>query len=221
MDVARGGQGAPLVPIGDRLLFGKYEACLNIGGIANISFEKSGRRMAYDICEANMLLNYLAQQQGMAFDRDGQLARNGIVVNELLQKLNSLAFYKQEGARSLGREWFEQQVLPLLNENYSTADMLATSTMHVAVCIANDLTKHDLKNVLVTGGGALNKYLIELIGTHTNCKLIVPDADTVNFKEALIFAFLGYLCINGKHNSLSSVTGALSNSIGGAFHQAG
>lgn len=218
LDVANGGQGAPLVPIGDKLLFGKHDACLNIGGIANISFDdKNGNRIAYDICEANMLLNYLAEKTGNDYDKGGDIARSGKVNSELLDKLNSQSYYSQTGAKSIGREWFENTVLTLIENNgIDIKDLLATSTEHIAQIIANDLT--DKKNVLVTGGGAFNSFLIERIKAKTNCEIIIPDAETINFKEALIFAFLGYLRLNENINTLSSVTGAKSDSVGGAVY---
>ncbi|MEO6301862.1 MAG: anhydro-N-acetylmuramic acid kinase [Bacteroidia bacterium] len=219
LDVANGGQGAPLVPIGDKLLFEKYDACLNIGGIANISFDKNKKRFAYDICEANMLLNYLAEKTGQAFDKDGKLAKAGKINPILLKELNSLAFYSQTGAKSLGREWFKKNILKhIIKSNLDIKDLLATSTEHVAQMIANDLNKNKIKNVFVTGGGAFNKHLISLIRSKTNCEIIIPDAQTINFKEALIFAFLGYLRLNEKINTLSSVTGAKSDSVGGAVY---
>jgi anhydro-N-acetylmuramic acid kinase len=219
LDVANGGQGAPLVPIGDKLLFGHYNACLNIGGIANISFDKKGKRIAYDICEANMLLNFLAEKTGKAFDKDGKIARSGKVNAKLLKELNALEFYSKMGAKSLGREWFAENILKRIEKSrVELNNLLATATEHVAQMIANDLNKHKIKNVLVTGGGAFNKYLIELISEKTNCEIIIPDAQTVNFKEALIFAFLGYLRLTEKINTLSSVTGAKSDSIGGAVY---
>lgn len=219
-DVANGGQGAPLVPIGDKKLFSEYTACLNIGGIANISLDgKNGDRIAYDISEANMVLNFLAEKKDLNFDKDGQLARSGIINKELLEKLNTLSYYSQTGAKSIGREWFEKNVQTFFeNSTLSIEDLLATATEHIARVIANDLSTHKLKNVLVTGGGAFNSFLIETIGTKTSCELIIPDALTVNFKEALIFAFLGYLRMNNEVNTLATVTGAKSDSVGGAVY---
>ncbi|MBA3681301.1 MAG: anhydro-N-acetylmuramic acid kinase [Bacteroidetes bacterium] len=219
LDVANGGQGAPLVPIGDKLLFGEYDACLNIGGIANISFDKKGKRIAYDICEANMFLNFLAERTGKAFDKDGKTARSGKVNTKLLKELNALEYYSKTGAKSIGREWFAENILKRIEKSrVELNNLLATATEHVAQMIANDLNKNKIKKVLVTGGGAFNKYLIELVSEKTNCEIIIPNAQTVNFKEALIFAFLGYLRLNEKINTLSSVTGAKSDSVGGAVY---
>jgi anhydro-N-acetylmuramic acid kinase len=218
LDVANGGQGAPLVPIGDKLLFGHYAACLNIGGIANISFDDAkGNRIAYDVCEANMLLNYLAEKLGQAFDRDGALAKAGHVDTELLTQLNALTYYSQIGAKSMGREWFEQTILPLIeNKNISPKDALATATEHIAHIIAHSLKER--KNVLFTGGGTFNSFLVERIKSKTLCEIVIPNDELINFKEALIFAFLGYLRINEKINTLNSVTDAKSNSVGGAVY---
>ncbi len=219
LDVANGGQGAPLVPIGDKLLFGDYDACLNIGGIANISFDKKGKRIAYDICEANMFLNFLAEKTGKPYDKDGKIARSGKVNKKLLKELNALEYYSKTGAKSIGREWFGENILKRIEKSrLEINNLLATATEHVAQMIANDLNKNKIKNVLVTGGGAHNKYLMELISEEVNCELIIPDAQTVNFKEALIFAFLGYLRLNEKINTLSPVTGAKSDSVGGAVY---
>lgn len=221
LDVANGGQGAPLVPVGDKLLFGRYQACLNIGGIANISFDDAlGQRVAYDVCEANMLLNFLAEKAGSKFDRDGAMARSGQVDQSLLDALNGLPYYSQNGARSIGWEWFEANILVLLQPNKrSINDLLATATEHVAQVVANELTSKKISSVLVTGGGAFNTLLIEKISAKTSCRIIVPDRHTVNFKEALIFAFLGHLRLNDTVNTLSSVTGAHSDSIGGAVYR--
>lgn len=217
-DVALGGQGAPLVPVGDALLFEQYDACLNIGGISNISMEKAGNRVAYDIGIANMLLNYLVEKKGLSYDANGENARKGKIISEILIKAESLAFYKQKGARSLGREWFEAEVKPLF-EKGNWEDLLATATEHVALRIADDINNNALKNVLVTGGGAFNTFLLERIKAHTKTDLIIPSAETINFKEALIFAFLGHLRLNEKHTALASVTGAKQNSGGAAVYR--
>ena len=218
LDVANGGQGAPLVPVGDKLLFGNYAACLNIGGIANISFDNThGNRIAYDVCEANMLLNYLAEKLGQAYDRDGCLAKAAQVNTELLNQLNALSYYSQTGAKSIGREWFGQAILPLIeNSKLSPNDALATATEHIAQIIASNLK--GLKNVLLTGGGTFNSFLIDRIKSKTSCEIVIPNDELINFKEALIFAFLGYLRINEKTNTLNTVTGAKSNSAGGAVY---
>jgi anhydro-N-acetylmuramic acid kinase len=220
LDVANGGEGAPLVPIGDKLLFGSYEACLNIGGIANLSFDdQNGQRLACDICEANMLLNFLAEKTGKAYDKNGDLARTGKINADLMALLNQQDYYTQSGAKSIGREWFEKKVLPHFSLSpLAVHDLLATATEHVAHIIAGELTTKNISKVLVTGGGAFNTFLIEKIKSKTNCELIIPENRIVEFKEALIFAFLGYLRLQQKTNTLMSVTGAAHNSCGGAVY---
>jgi anhydro-N-acetylmuramic acid kinase len=220
VDVALKGQGAPLVPIGDKYLFSDFESCLNLGGIANISFDnENGDRVAFDICPVNMALNHFSKKEGLEYDNNGELAKQGICNGELLDILNNLSFYSKKGAKSLGREWFEQQFLPI-TENYqlSVNDTLSTLVHHIAEQIAATLENYKLTSVLVTGGGAFNGFLIEILQKKFNGKIHIPDAQTVNFKEALIFAFLGYLRLNNKINTLSSVTGAIRDSVGGAIY---
>jgi anhydro-N-acetylmuramic acid kinase len=219
MDVALNGQGAPLVPMGDELLFGNYESCLNIGGIANISFRKNNARVAFDICIANMGLNHFALMTGSDYDKDGNGAKRGSFNEKLFSELNALDFFKQKGARSIGREWFESEFLYCIEKNkLSVNDNLNTLVHHTAFQIAEVLNENKLKNVLVTGGGAHNSFLIEVIKKYYKGEVIIPDPIIVNYKEALIFALLGYLRLNKKINTLSSVTGAKHDSVGGAIY---
>ena len=217
-DVALGGQGAPLVPIGDSILFGDYDYCLNLGGFSNISFESDGKRLAYDISPVNYVLNHYASRLGLRYDRDGETARGGRVCRELLDRLNALPFYGQDGPKSLGREWVEAEVYPLIESfGLPVADVLATFVEHVAVQIGRHV--HGGR-VLVTGGGARNVYLLgrmRLIAPQAD--YIVPDALTVDFKEALIFALLGALYAAGMPNCLSTVTGASHDNIGGCLYR--
>lgn len=219
-DVALGGQGAPLVPIGDKLLFSQYQACVNLGGIANISFDNSlGERVAFDICEVNLLLNHLSEKAGKPYDENGNMARSGQIEPGLLSALNELGFYKIQGAKSLGREWFEATVLPLINSSKAAnADKLRSSLEHIAIIIAETLNKHQIKKALFSGGGAFNRFLIERIQHHSTAQCEMGEPLIINFKEALIFAFLGYLRWNGKTNALRSVTAASRDSITGAIY---
>lgn len=224
LDVALGGQGAPLVPIGDRLLFGEYDYCLNLGGIANISTEYFAERIAFDIVPANMILNQISQKLGQPFDRNGDFASEGTIISELLIKLESLDFYKKRFPKSLGSEWVEENIL-LLNElnSQDPMDILATLVDHIANRIVDDISflnrekKSINSKILVTGGGAKNGYLIESIRHKLagSVELIVPDDKLVDFKEALIFAFLGVLRLKNFPNCLASVTGASRDSSGG------
>ena len=216
LDVALGGQGAPLVPIGDRLLFSQHDACLNLGGIANISFEHGSQRIAFDICPCNMALNHLSRQMGHPFDRDGLMAQSGRLDESLLQQMNALDYYRQPAPKSLGKEWFEAEFRPLLAGDVAVG--LRTATEHIAQQISAILRNNSLRTLLATGGGAFNKFLINRMqALAPECKIEVPPADIVNYKEAIIFALLGYLRVNHEVNTLCSVTGATSNSIGGTL----
>lgn len=216
LDVALGGQGAPLVPIGDKYLFAEFGACLNLGGFANISFEADGNRLAFDICPCNVLLNEYAEKLGKPFDDGGQLASRGKVSTVLLTQLNELAFYLKRGPKSLGMEWVNMEVKPILNAiNLSTQDMLCTLVEHIAIQIAN--SSDGKGNILVTGGGAFNTYLCSRIQAVSSKLLSIPDTKLIAFKEAVVFAFLGVLHTRHEANSLSSVTGARNNSVGGNY----
>ncbi len=214
-DVALGGQGAPLVPIGDRLLFGTYDYCLNLGGFANVSTEKNGVRLAYDICPVNVVLNTYAQKLGKPYDDEGAFAKAGTVHAPLLKELNSLPYYGAPAPKSLGIEWVHERVFPII-ESYkvSDIDVLATFTEHIAIQIAAQFKKN--ASVLATGGGAYNTYLLDRVRAHYNSNndtatvlnLTVPDAQLVEFKEALVFGLLGVLRLENLPNCLASVTGA-------------
>lgn len=222
-DVALGGQGAPLVPIGDKLLFTDYVACLNLGGIANISFDDSaGKRLAFDVCAVNQVLNHLAARFGLDFDAGGTLARSGKLLPNLLNELNALPFYQDDKPKSLGREWVQQQVLPLLDEETESAnDLLHTYSVHIAHQIRAVVDRENLTGpILCTGGGTHNTFLVDLINRELARKawLHVPDQATINFKEAILFALLAYLRLKHANNALSSVTGASRDNIGGAVY---
>ena len=206
-DVLMGGNGAPLVPIGDELLFSEFDACLNIGGFSNISFNESRRRIAFDICPVNIVLNKFAQKLGKNFDENGNLARTGKVNLELLDQLNSLDYYQKNPPKSLGIEWVSEHIFPLF-ENESDLDVLATFTEHAAIQIAQVFEKFALKTVLFSGGGTYNRFLVERIQHRSKTEIIIPSAEIINFKEALIFALMGVLRIKNEINTLSSATGS-------------
>ena len=215
-DVAKGGQGAPLVPIGDKYLFADFPICLNIGGIANVSYDIEKHRIAYDICMANQLLNYLANKLGYEYDNNGNFARQGHVDEILLSQLNENSYYTQEAPKSLGREFFEKNQRDIIdNSGLDIRDVMATATEHIAYQIASATSHLEKSKILITGGGAKNNYLIERIRTLSKHEIVIPDTMTIDYKEALIFAFLGVLKMEGKVNVLSSVTGASSDSSSG------
>lgn len=220
-DVSKGGQGAPLVPVGDKDLFGEYEFCLNLGGIANISFEKDGARIACDICPCNMATNTLSRWIGIEFDNHGALAASGEVHTDLLTRLNNLSYYKSHPPKSLGKEWFLRQFLPELRKTKLTIeDALCTVNEHIADQIAAFINTHasDSSTILATGGGVYNKYLIGQIENKTNASLVIPDEKLIDFKEAIVFAYLGLLRVLDRVNVLASVTGARSNTSAGIIN---
>ncbi|MES2778951.1 MAG: anhydro-N-acetylmuramic acid kinase [Bacteroidota bacterium] len=219
VDVALGGQGAPLVPIGDELLFGEYDACLNLGGFANVSYKKDGIRLAFDICACNIMLNKVAQQGGLEYDENGTMAREGEVIGELLMELNGLSFFTQKGAKSIGREWVEAEIWPVVSKyEIVLEDLLTTLVEHMAMQIANIINESGVRTLLITGGGAYNTYLVERITALITCDLTVASSQLIEFKEALIFGLLGVLRVQDQPNGLASVTGAGRNSIGGCLY---
>ena len=213
-DVLMGGNGAPLVPIGDSLLFSEFDACLNLGGFSNISFNRNERRLAFDICPVNIVLNKFAEDLGKKYDENGNIAKSGIVDTEVLEKLNNLDFYTLQPPKSLGVEWVNELVFPLL-ERISTEDALATFTHHAAEKIAEIANQFALKNILATGGGVYNEFLISLVKEKTSTEIVVPEKSIIDFKEALIFAFMGVLRINNEINVLSSATGSFEDHCSG------
>jgi anhydro-N-acetylmuramic acid kinase len=219
LDVALDGQGAPLVPVGDELLFDDYEFCLNLGGIANVSFREEGQRKAFDICPSNMAFNHFTKAMGYEYDLNGDMGRLGNVQPELLKLLNSLDYYQQEGPKSLGREWFETDFLPLIYSfQLGTEDILRTLYEHVSDQLSMAIEQHPKGQILITGGGAHNVFLIELFSEKTKHKTIVPSEQIIDFKEAIIFAFLGVLRYRNQINCLQSVTGADHDHSGGVIY---
>jgi len=220
LDIALHGQGAPLVPVGDRLLFSEFDYRLNLGGFANISFEENEKTLAFDIAPANIALNYYAEKIGHPFDENGSLAAQGKLIPELLGKLNALPYYQISGSKSLGREWLETEFLSLIDSSYPIPDILNTLVKHLShqISLVINNSKENSK-LLITGGGAYNSFLIDQIKAKTNAGLVIPSDDLIQFKEALIFAFLAVLRVENQINTLKEVTGAKRNSIGGAIYK--
>lgn len=213
-DVLMGGNGAPLVPIGDKHLFSDYDACVNLGGFSNISFNIEGKRIAFDICPVNFVLNKIAEFFKQKYDKNGHLAKQGKIIPELLNTLNNIDFYSKKHPRSLGAEWVNQVIFPLLNQD-NKMDILATFTEHIAEQISDVIEVNQLKKVLFTGGGAYNQFLMERIKTKTSAEIVIPESEIVDFKEALIFAFMGALRIRNENNILSSATGSSADHCSG------
>ena len=206
-DVNLGGQGAPLVPIGDELLFTDYDFCLNLGGFANVSYQEKGKRIAFDICPVNIVLNKYAKQLGFEYDDKGEIASSGAYLKQLGSDLNKLDYYEKKAPKSLGLEWVKKEIFPRLESSTrKPEDLLRTFTEHAAWAIAKAFPIN--AKVLITGGGVFNDYLISRIKFYKKLEVIIPDKKLIGFKEALIFAFLGLLRVDNQVNCLSSVTGA-------------
>ncbi|WP_040282299.1 anhydro-N-acetylmuramic acid kinase [Psychroserpens damuponensis] len=217
-DVKLNGQGAPLVPIGDRLLFSQYDYCINLGGFANISSEIGETRIAYDICPVNIVMNPYANKLGYDYDKGGCIARSGTIDQNLLNSLNALEFYLEEPPKSLGLEWVDLHMFPILETaNISEANILRTFIEHIAIQIAKAFTSNS--KVLFTGGGTFNDFLIERIKAQKEFELVRPSKEIIDYKEALIFGLLGVLKLRGEVNCLASVTGAdIDHSSGVIFY---
>jgi len=212
-DVLQGGQGAPLVPVGDELLFPEYDACLNLGGFANLSYRgPAGQRLAYDIGPANLALDAIAGMAGLTYDKNGTLAQQGQVDQELLAKMDGLDYYRKHPPKSLGREWFIGRFLPLIsNREQGIPNLMATACEHIAAQVGKAVVQPGAESILATGGGALNRYLVGRLQVHTGHRIRVPQKTLVNYKEALVFALLGILRTLGEVNCLASVTGGKRN----------
>lgn len=221
LDVALNGEGAPLVPAGDKFLFSEYDVCLNLGGIANLSMDVDGVRVAFDICFCNMGLNYLAEKNGKEYDKDGQMAEEGEVNKDLLKKLDSIYKSIRKKRPSIGREMFEKQIKPLIdNKKIPVKDRMRTLVESAAKEIISAIgTPKENVSVMCTGGGAFNRFfmsrLLDIGGDSVS--LILPDENVIKFKEAMVFAFLGVLRVRGEVNCLKSVTRATRDNSGGVM----
>lgn len=217
-DVVAGGQGAPLVPIGDKLLFSSFaNAFLNVGGFVNICIPGENT-IAFDVSPGNLPLNEIVAELGLEYDDKGTISSKGKVNQEILAELNNLDFYAGVKSKSLGTEWLETIFTPIVNKIPSIEDRLSTTTEHIAIQIARITNTNNVEKLFITGGGAFNDYLIQRINHYTKTELIIPDKTTINYKEAIVFAFLGVRFLREEVNCLSSVTGALKNTIGGVLH---
>ncbi len=229
VDVAMGGQGAPIAPIVDKYLFPDHRFCLNLGGIGNISYkQEQGGMIAFDNCGVNLILNHLAGEKGMDYDKDGNMARGGQIDDELLKELNNSWYYEKEYPKSLSEGWVNKVILPILhNSNISIDDKLHTYCEHIGIQIARDIEmiysneggKGAKDTLLITGGGGLNTFLVERIKEHSPISIEIPDKEIIDFKEALLMALMGVLRVRNEVNCLSSVTGASRDTIGGVICQ--
>lgn len=219
-DIIFGGQGAPLVPIGDFDLFGDVaESFLNIGGFCNISFKLNNEIIAFDICPGNLPLNKLAQVKGLEYDKNGELAKTGEINFFLLDLLNELSYYEKPNPKSLGTEWLEEDFYPKLKFDKEIENNLRTVVEHIAFQIYSVLKNNAISSVLISGGGAKNSFLIERIKHYYKGEVIIPIDEIIDFKEAIIFGYLGALFLDGKPNNVPSVTGASKSVCGGVLHR--
>jgi anhydro-N-acetylmuramic acid kinase len=220
-DIDLGGSGAPIVPIGDHHLFNKYKYCLNIGGITNISIKNENEIFAFDICSANQVLNYFAFLKEKPYDDKGELARMGSLNTKLLDKLNTLDYYKKSAPKSLDNLFTNEVLKQFKHFDVSVEDKLNTYCEHIAFQVSATMPVNEnnqKEQILITGGGAFNHFLIERITYHLeqkNVEVIVPNNEIINYKEALVMGFMGVLHLRNEVNCLASGTGASKNSICG------
>lgn len=226
MDIALGGQGAPIVPVGDKLLFDEYNYWLNLGGIANISVSTPHGIVAFDLCPCNQLLDHFARKCGKEYDAEGQLAASGTVNKELLEKLATIPFYELAGPKSLSNDFSKNEVIPMLETaGLTEADSLATAVAHISGQIIANIKRYAGTDrmpakLLATGGGAFNNFLMNQLQDglpSMDIAITIPDEQVIQFKEAIIMALLGALRWREEENVFSSVTGASRDSIGGAL----
>lgn len=218
LDIALNGQGAPLVPVGDKLLFGGYDTFLNIGGFANATFIRE-KIIAFDISPANFALNYFSKKLGFEFDDNGEIGRTGNINSAILKELNDIEFYRQKQPKSLADHWFYNIFLKVILKYHDTIEnILSTIYEHISLQIANQLNQFQSKKVLSTGGGVYNSFLMQLISEKTSANLIIPNKTIIEYKEAIVFAFLGVLRWINEPNCLANVTGAKYDNIGGAIY---
>lgn len=214
LDVSLGGQGAPLVPAGEKYLFPQYDACVNLGGIANITL-LADPLAAYDIAPCNQILNFYSKKLGKPFDNEGIMAQSGRFLNEWHDQLKEIEYFNLKPPKSLSNEWVQNTFLDNSPEG-EPSDYLFTFCEFLSDQIAMSLSQ--LQTVLITGGGTHNSYLIDRIRSKTDAQIVIPEQVIVDFKEALIFAFLGVLKLRNEVNVFSSVTGASRDSVSGEIH---
>lgn len=215
-DVEYKGQGAPLVPIGDLDLFSNYKFCLNLGGFSNVSIKDNNKIKAFDICPVNTVLNHYSKKMGYTFDQDGVLSKKGTVNLDLLNQLNQMSFYNKLGPKSLGIEFVKSKVIPLIDSHIlNPKDILRTYIEHISDQISKSIGSYFNDRILISGGGTYNNTLIDSIKTKVKSKVIIPDSQIIDYKEALIFAYMGLLKSKEKINCLKSVTGAIKDHSSG------
>ena len=221
-DAALGGQGAPLVPIFDYYFLRdekKDIVALNIGGIANITIIpkncSSQNLIGFDTGPGNMLIDIAVSKYfNKKFDENGEIAKSGQLIEKLYKDLLRIDFIYQVPPKSTGREFFNYQLLnSMVNEDYLPNDVIRTITQFSAFSIAHNIKKYAPINsmIVVSGGGRMNSYLIDLLNTELiDYDLMKIDELNINgdAKEAICFAFLGYLYKMHLHGNINSISGA-------------
>jgi anhydro-N-acetylmuramic acid kinase len=221
LDVIAGGQGAPLVPIGDFYLFqSKAQAFLNIGGFTNISFKKNNEIIAFDICAGNLPMNEAVKSIGLSYDKEGEIARKGTINFRIIEELQKLPYFKQSPPKSLGTEWLESEFNPIISKIEKLEDKLRTLVEFTTIEILRVLNSQNINSVYITGGGAKNTFLIERIKFFFKGEVLVPSEEIIDFKEAIVFAFLGARYLRNETTTVKSVTGAETEVCSGIFHKA-
>jgi anhydro-N-acetylmuramic acid kinase len=218
-DIIAGGQGAPLVPIGEKHLFSdEADAFLNLGGFCNMTYRIDDEWKAFDISPCNLPLNKLAEQRGLEYDKDGELAKKGVVDFFLLDLLNQIPYYTAQGPKSLGTEWLDEEFYPLIKFSKHTEDNICTLVEHIAIQISKAFENKNLQKVMVTGGGAFNEFLLARIKHYSAVELFLPSKEIINLKESIVFGFLGALYLEKETNNVKSATGANQNIVAGVYH---
>jgi anhydro-N-acetylmuramic acid kinase len=226
VDMALGGQGAPIVPIGEKFLFPEYDFFLNIGGIANLSVNQE-TFIGFDVCPANRILDLLAAESGKGYDENGNGAASGSLNEDVFRQLNAFPYYQLPFPKSLSNDFGLKEIFPLLsNAGLSSADALHTYSRHIVFQISKSLLK--LKEsmpalgkmrLLITGGGAHNRFIVDKLREAVmpgGIECLVPEGKLTDYKEAVIMALMGALRWREDINVMCSVTGASKDSINGA-----
>jgi anhydro-N-acetylmuramic acid kinase len=218
-DITYGGQGAPIVPLADLLLFKEYMYCLNLGGISNISIKKNQTIFAYDLSICNQILNHYAQKLGKKYDENGTLSKLGTFCKELFDDLNNLNFCKKTGPKSLSNDFLFNviEITTSYENKISSYDILNTCCHHIAFQIAKCIEFKNEK-ILITGGGTYNQYLIKCIELYNPIEIIIPSENTINYKESLAMSLIGLFKLLNKPNVFGSVTGATINTVNGEIY---
>ena len=217
-DVLFGGQGAPLVPVGDYHLFSEFDYTLNLGGFANITNLTNQFPRAHDVCAVNTVLNKLSNELNLDYDSEGRIAMNGNLIKDLKNELDNILFYKDKPPKSLGVEWLNRVVYPILNKykSFKIEDILYTYSIHISEVLSRELPEG--KKILLSGGGSFNNFLIDNIVQKSKSIITIPNKEIINFKEAIIFAFIGVLKIRNEINCFKSVTGACKDHCSGIIY---